>query len=146
MKNNYMERIEYLEEQLKSLRKTLSDTPKKVDPCSQNEPETIKYKHFRDSLGYLMATLCIVTNTNREAGIGLSICSDYDNFSRPKGREIALQRARVALISKRNTLPISIRIECINICCALGNADLVSIIQFPFKSIYRKERNDENNM
>ena len=99
-----------------------------------------EYRHFRDKEKKLIATLCKLTKiTNGEIGFGLSICSDTDNFSRKIGREVSMHRAHKAFLSKRLTLPIRIRSECLNIANILVNTDLIKTIGVPYKSIYYKQ-------
>jgi hypothetical protein len=66
----------------------------------------IIYKHLRHE-GKLYATRCQIQEGEFDPiGIGFAICSDKDNFCRKIGRELAFKRANIALISKRNSLPI----------------------------------------
>lgn len=66
----------------------------------------VSYKHLRHE-GRLYATRChIQEEESGPVAIGFAICSDKDNFSKKIGREISFKRANIALVSKRNTLPI----------------------------------------
>jgi len=66
----------------------------------------ITYKHLRHE-GKLYATRCQIQEGEFDPiGIGFAICSDKDNFCRKIGRELSFKRATIALISKRNSLPI----------------------------------------
>lgn len=75
---------------------------------------TYRYKHYRNNhvnftelLGQLRTsgadipskcqalTICVIEaiDTRRQMGVGASFCSDKDQFSKSKGRQIALKRA-----------------------------------------------------
>jgi len=101
------------------------------------ETGTVYYRHYRNRAGKLIATICqIDDDLTGDSGIGLSICSELDNFSRVEGRKLSKQRAEKAFLSKRNTLPIRMRPEYSNVWEAITHADICRTLRFPFKSIF----------
>jgi hypothetical protein len=73
---------------------------------------SIKFKHFRNHFGRLFMTTCeieIVDDKHEGEATGVAICSERDQFSRKIGRDLALFRAKKAILSGRNTLPIKPR-------------------------------------
>jgi len=67
----------------------------------------VKFRHLRGILdGKPFCTICTIELPNATL-IGVAICSSRDNFCRKTGRDLAAKRARIAMMSLRNTLPIS---------------------------------------
>jgi hypothetical protein len=90
----------------------------------------ITYKHLRHN-GKLYATRCKIQDGEFDpVAIGFAICADQDNFCRKIGRDLAFKRAAIALITKRNTLPIRRNTKNTNA------AVYYSGFQPKFKSIY----------
>jgi hypothetical protein len=66
----------------------------------------VKFNHIIDSeTKKRFCTVCTIELPNATL-IGVSLCSDRDQFSRKIGRELSAKRARIAMMSLRNTLPL----------------------------------------
>ena len=92
----------------------------------------IKFRHLKCLLdGKLLCTVCTIELPNATL-IGVAICSSRDNFCRKTGRDLAARRARIAMMSLRNTLPITNRRQS-TWYVPVGHDGL---IPFYYKSIY----------
>lgn len=83
-----------------------TDDPKWNAP-PRKEIVTFRFKHYRDQNNKLFATICSFINQDDiEVAVGISLCSDKDNFSRKIGRSISFGRGMKAYVSKKDHFPI----------------------------------------
>jgi hypothetical protein len=73
---------------------------------AMKEFNPVTFKHLKNDDGKLFCTVCTIELPNATL-IGVAICSSRDQFCRKTGRELAAKRARIAMMSLRNTLRIT---------------------------------------
>jgi hypothetical protein len=81
------------------------------DHIANNEWKYVDFRHLRDKNNKMFATVCEIHDTQNTLAIGISLCSDKDNFSRKMGRRIAMNRAFRAIADRCNSSPIE-RMNC----------------------------------
>lgn len=68
---------------------------------------TFYFKHHRDTNKKLFATTCTFIDDNKKIiSVGVSICSEKDNFYRKRGRDISFNRAMKAYVEKESLYPV----------------------------------------
>lgn len=101
-----------------------------------NHYVTFYFKHHRDVNKKLFATTCtFIDNNNKIIAVGVSICSDKDNFSRKRGRDISFNRAMIAYTHKESRYPVR-RLD------ALSVMKFMNQIGLKYKSSYFGDYNN----
>lgn len=95
--------------------------------------DIVKFRHIKNQMGKLFCTVCTVEMPNATL-IGVAVCSSRDQFSRKTGRELAAKRAKIAMMSLRNTLPV--RFQRRATLEMQRNDQIKKFIPIEYKSIY----------
>lgn len=101
-----------VEEKIAQLEKAIHQIEQEIEEhLSNNEFKYIDFRHLRDKDNKLFATVCEIHDKQNTLAVGISLCSDKDNFSRKIGRQIAINRAFRAIANGYNSSPIE-RMNC----------------------------------